>query len=173
MRYFIIYILVLVISGCSATQGLITNSEAFFKVSKREFKKERCGIYIDNFYQNKIEIIDKFGFINFETDTVFLLQKYNIQTGEFNESVWDTKSTLEYSKVRNKIDVVEKPLFPKYYYTLIENWDLDSIMSYEKKYGGDFGSNKIVAYKIVLKNGEIDTECITFDSFFSPELESK
>jgi hypothetical protein len=165
----IIIVLSFLIVSCTSSKTLVKNNETFFKSLKNHSKKKKCDY---NFYENIDTINERLDFVNYEDDTIFLIQEYNIQTGEFYESIWNSKSKVEYKRKSETLEYVEDLLFPKYYYSLVENWNLDKIKEYEDQYGNNFGANIVKAYKVDLNSGNLTLNCVSFSSFFSLDLEN-
>lgn len=151
------------IVSCTSSKILVKDNDTFFKSLKSHSKKKKCDY---NLYEKIDSVNEKLDFINYQEDIIFVIQEYNIQTGEFYESIWNSKSKFEYKRKGETLEYIEDSLFPKYYYSLVQNWDLDTIKKYEDKYGDNFGSNIVKAYKIDLNRGNLTLNCISFSSFF-------
>lgn len=162
-------IIAFLIISCSASKVLVKDGDTFLNTLKSQTKKEKCSFV----YNQDTSLIGKrLDFLDYENDTVYLIQEYNIQTGEFYVSIWSDKSQVEYKKNGQKVQFTEDLIFPKYYYSLIRGWDIEKIKKYENQYGDNFGANPVKAYKIRIDKGKLEVNCISFSSFFSPDLEN-
>lgn len=170
MRYIWIFTCFLILA-CSSKEKVVNNNLSFLQELKTQSKQTECGLYTDDFYENKKEIIKRLDSLMYKNHPIFLIQEYNHQSGEFYEAIWNKKSPkIEYKKDSRGINLVNN-LYPNYYYELIESWDTEKIKEYENKYGNNFGANPITGIKVEMNRGELKISCINFSSFYLLDTE--
>lgn len=161
-----IAILILLISGACASMKKITDfttfSETLYKLQKT---KKGCSFYPEKSFENRNKLGDKFNFINYKADTVYLLEAYSIETGILYNAIWTRNGKVEYKAQAFKVEI-DSSLFIKRLYKMIENWDIETIRKEDKEHGNLFGGLMMIGSKMVLYEGDAKLDCITFKEFF-------
>jgi len=161
-----IVILILLISGACVSMKKITDfttfSETLYKLQKT---KKGCSFYPEKSFENRNKLGDKFKFINYKADTVYLLEAFSIETGTLYNAIWTRKGKVEYKSQASKVEI-DSSLFIKRLYKMIENWDIEAIRKEEKEHGNLSDGLMMIGSKMILHEGDAKLECITFKEFF-------
>lgn len=154
----------IVVMACSSIKT-ITGFDSFSEKVQNEQKKKKCGFYPDMTYKGREQLRDKFDFINYARDTVYILESINPESGSLYQSVWTHKNRLEYKVQESKVEIVPSP-FIKRMYAMIESWDVLGIQKEEKEHGQLLGGSQMIGTRIILDNGKFTMECFSFKEFF-------
>lgn len=157
MKNKILILLSILLSSCSVKQKVFSNNDIFLLV-KNCSKKSKCGAYPDLFYENKNKLTAKLDFFDFQNDTIYFVQEYNIQTGELKESFWNKTDKVEYRSYMKKIELSDMKIFDAEIYSIVNLWDTKSINSVSDS----FGANTKTAFKVILENNRAHVECISW-----------
>lgn len=104
-------------------------------------------------------------FLTGQIDTLFLIEKYSIEDGEFKSRIWNTRDDINYSYLFNKIDYTEN-LFSNYMISLVQNWDTTQLKKEEITYSNMNPTNVICSTRVIkLKNG-YRIDIFSFKDFF-------
>lgn len=154
MKQVILILTTFFIFSCSASKKVVSNDDIFLAVKEVSVKK-KCGLYPDMYYENKKRLNDKINFLNISNDTIFLIQEYDIQSGELRESIWNKISKIEYVSLRGEIRVPKIQLFDTEIYDSVNSWSF----KIGNRKSRDFGSNDVVVYRIIIKQNKVNIDC--------------
>lgn len=157
MKNKIIMLLTILLFSCSVTQKVTSNNDIFL-VIKNSSKKNKCGAYPDLFYQNKNKLTTKIDFFDFQKDTIYFIQEYNIQTGELKESFWNKIDKVEYRSHMRKIELSDIKIFDDEVYSIVNTWNIKTI----NNVSNSFGANTKTAFKVILENNKAKVECVSW-----------
>ena len=150
--------------ACSSTKQLPMDSFSFLKELYKLEKEEKCGSYPKMEFEQRKKIHGEFDFINYSTDTVYILQSLDIQNGRLFESVWNGKKMISYIIHGSEIQIV--PNDPLRVHELIEAWDVTTIRKEEAANGGMLGGSWMRGMRVMIEKEAIQMECIAFEEFF-------
>ena len=157
MKNKIIILFAILLLSCSGTQKVSSNKDIYLAI-KNSSKKRKCSAYPDLFYQNKNKLTTKIDIFNFQKDTIYFIQEYNIQTGELKESFWNKTDKVEYRSYKKKIELSDVKIFDDEVYSVVNTWDIKSINSVSDS----FGTNTKTAFKVILENNKAKVECVSW-----------
>lgn len=87
------------------------------------------------FYQIRKKLFDKYqGILRGEVDTVYFMEKYEIEDATYYGIIWTKNDTVNYFSFANEIELTDKKSFTNKAISLISSWDTVSIRNEEKKY---------------------------------------
>lgn len=99
------------------------------------------------------------------TDTLYLIEAYDIETGTVFGEVWDLHNSIKYSYFNEKLEL-NTPVFTRYTHYLIEKWDTVGIQK-EENINGNLSNRLLMTgtrcYKVA---GSIKVDQIFFKEFF-------
>jgi hypothetical protein len=167
-KYFILIIVVLI--GCNTNQKLIRKNDisSIIYYSKQKCLSRKIDKY---FYNARKHIENKLNFINYVSDTVYVIQTIDPESSEHFESIWNHNGIVEYSWYINKISSIGVHNFMNRLYTLIENWDLETIKKEEVINKSSINGRTLFAMKIIINNNSFKCDCIEFEAFFNPKVD--
>lgn len=128
-------------------------------------KSENCGFYPKDEYKQRDKVMDKLGFINYLSDTVYILKSFIPSEGLFYEAIWTDRGKLEF-KWNNLQYEIGSEYFINRLYPMIENWDIATIKKEEKEHGGILGGASMMGTRLIIENGVMSMDCIAFQEFF-------
>ena len=165
MRIFLLTIVLSqLLNGC--------NAQSFLKISKALSKKQKdkSGTLKGfTFHQirEKLMGLKEAEFLNSEFDTLFLLEKFSLESGTYYGKIWSKHESISYSYSNNVFDFTNKSIFTNYTSFLIGKWDTIGIREQEKKYS-DMIPQHIIFASFINKNGSsYDIQTINFKEFFN------
>ncbi|RKO70756.1 hypothetical protein D7322_15925 [Sphingobacterium puteale] len=167
MKNFVLFFISFVFIGCSSIKNFNTFSKQIYKAQKVE---KDCGVYPKLSFESRKKVIDRIDFINYSNDTVYCLESYYTETGEYYSAIWTKKGTVEFKVYQNNLEYGQK-FFIKRLYKMIEEWDLPTIQKAEKESGGMLGGAMMMGAIITLDNGNFKMDCIQFKEFFNIGLD--
>lgn len=151
--------------SCSSTKQMVTDYPLFSKNFFLLQKKERCGFAPEDAYKQRKKIRDKILFIDYSSDTIYILKSFVMSEGAFYEAIWTDKGRLEF-KWNNLNYEIGSNYFIKRLYKLIENWDIETIKQEEKDHGDISDGSPIMGVRLIIENGIMRMDCIAFQEFF-------
>lgn len=93
-----------------------------------EFKKR-------TFYQVRKQLFDKYpSILRGKIDTVYFMEKYEIEDASYYGTIWTKSDTINYSLFANEIKLKDQKSFTIKAINLISSWDTASLRNEEKKY---------------------------------------
>lgn len=163
MKKHLFTLVILAMIGCSPIKDFKSFSKQLYKQQKRV---KECGIYPKISYNLRNQLTARLDFINYNQDTIFLLESYDIETGIFNNAIWTDKGKIEYESFSGNITVSDNNYFIERLYQMIECWDSTTIRQEEEKSSNMLGREMMFGARIVINKGELDIQCIRFNEFF-------
>ncbi|MGB4844043.1 MAG: hypothetical protein WBP16_06245 [Ferruginibacter sp.] len=115
---------------------------------------------------------DKLGFINYNQDTLYVIESYDIQDGSYRGRLWNRKGALQYEYFpKSGFNFNEDKLFTKYTIELVQKWDIASIREEERLYSDIIPVHFIYSSKITFgKQSKVD--CFKFKEFFNSKRDT-
>ena len=162
MKRLSLAVLIFVCSSC-ASQNEINSYSTFLKNLYALEKNEIGKKYASRSFERRNKFVCNCEFINYESDTVFLLEGFSVQDGLYYNVIWTCKGRVEYIDKGKTIEV-SSMLYSDRILKLIEEWDIKTIRGEEKEHG-TAGGLLIVAYRIIILNGKASYESIVFNEF--------
>lgn len=139
-----------------------------FNVIYKQQKKKKDILDVAsrfNFVRLKLNELDSLSFINPKVDTIYLLEKYDMETGISYGSIWNKCKILNYTYYHGGVlEFKTDNLFTKYMRALVSVWDIGAIKKEERRSNPISPSNIYATRIIVGKKAKIDF--FTFDEFF-------
>lgn len=129
---FFILLFSIVYSLCGCSQ-LRINKVSYLLSKKQddeigEFKRS-------TFYQVRKKLFDKYpSILSEKIDTVYFMEKYEIEDASYYGIIWTKNDTINYSLFANEIKLRDIKSFTNKSISLISSWDTVSIRNEEKKY---------------------------------------
>lgn len=121
----------------------------------------------NNFYENirkQLINMDSLNFISYG-DTVFFLETFEYETGISHGMIWNKHKSLTYQYFKNKLNFNGPCLFDKKTVGLVKMWNIEKIKSYEE--GSKLISPSLYfASRAIIKQKEINVDCIAFNEFY-------
>lgn len=111
--------------------------------------------------------LGKLYFFN-KSDTLFIVESSDLQSGEIFGQIWNSHSEIKYSKINTEFSFKESRLFTGYMLNLINKWDTLELKKEGEK-SNIFPNNSIYATRIVFIDGKTKIDCISFKDFYNPE----
>lgn len=115
---------------------------------------------------------DSLFFINQKTDTVFLLEMYDMETGISYGCIWNKCKSQNYTYYHGGIlEFKTDNLFTKYTRKLVSAWNINEIRKEEKNNPGFISRKTICATRIIIgEKSKVDM--ISFEEFFNFERDA-
>lgn len=161
MKNSIYCILVLGLYACSSIHDFPSLSKSLYKTQK----KENCGIYPKLLDKHSQFLAKKIDFINYENDTIYFLESFDITTSVFYRAIWTSKGKIEYKSQGNNILEYGEGYFINRLYGLIEKWDTTTIR-YEENRISINDASMMFGMRVFISNRQPNAECINFKEFF-------
>ncbi len=155
--------------GCSSGKNFTTFSKQIYKAQKG---KKKCGVSPKLSFESRKKLADTIDFIDYSNDTVYCLESYYIETGEYYGAIWTKKGTVEFKVHLNNLEYGQN-FFIKRLYKMIENWDLPALRKAERESDGMFGGGVMSGAKVIIDQGDFRMDCVQFDEFFNLQLDRK
>ena len=111
----------------------------------------------------------KLNFINWNNDTVFILESYELQSGTYNGRIWNKADTISYTYYKNTFSFDPQQLFTDYTIHLVQDWDTTSIRTEENANAIHTPEQNIYATRVLITPSNTRIECIRFKAFFKLE----
>ncbi len=166
MNFKLLLILLIMTNGIFAQK---LDKNIFDKIYK--FQKEEGDSIAANWFCKIHQSLNKFGKLKFinECDSVFILEKLDIETGVCYGRIWNNQKVLDYKYYtypKQNFDFSAKNVFSQYIQNLISNWDIETIKKDEKE-NSLISANNIFSYRIVLGD-TIKIDYLHFQEFHDP-----
>lgn len=148
--------------------------KGFKSVSKQVEKKcigERNKWGGESFHSLRTKLYNdgKLNFINFDFDTLYILESYEIESGNYMGRIWNRRGTLNYTYNKNSFSFDQQKLFTNHTVQLIQNWDTAAIRNEESINANKLPEKNINATRVFITNKKSEIECIKFKEFFKLE----
>ena len=151
------------ISGVSQSFNSISK-----QISRYEFTTGIRKTNEDCFFdvRGKLNSLGRLNFIG-KSDTIFLLESYNVENGDFYGRIWNAYDKVEYIYNNEKFDFNVNQIFTDYTCKLIINWDTTSIRHEEKINSLLTNPLNIYATRVIKIKDGFKIDSILFKEFFS------
>lgn len=118
-------------------------------------------------HQNRMALFDAgmLSFLDLQQDTIFLMAKTRIQTGQRAYRIWNKRGALNYTYTHPNLNVVEYVQFRPRNVELISNWDTVLLKVEEANRIGTFHELSVQAFRVIIKEGRKHFSCINFIEF--------
>lgn len=118
-------------------------------------------------HQNRMKLFDggMFNFLNLQQDTILLMAKTRIQTGQRVYRIWNKQGELNYSYTHPNLNSGENLQFSPRNVELITSWDTLSLRKEEANRATTFHELSIQAARVIIKDGKWQISCINFTEF--------
>jgi hypothetical protein len=102
---------------------------------KQDDKTGRLKRY--TFYQVRKDLFNKYPeILTGKIDTVYFMEKYEVEEGSIFGIIWTKKDTVNYYFCKNEINLSDRKFFTRKAMSLISAWDTALIRNEDKFYGG-------------------------------------
>lgn len=168
IKYLTFLIIISFAFSCKTISGIVdfdSFSEGVFKAKKRHYPKALCS-----YLHPRVLILDSLDFINYNSDTVFILQSWEHETSTISETLWTKKKKISYEYMVEIKFIDYHITIRDKVYNLIERWDIEKIRELENSYSGQLSSD-ILAIRVIINNYKMKCDFINFLSFFPPGWE--
>lgn len=146
MKFYVLFFsIACLLCGCSQ----LSIAKVSYLVGKKQDDKAG-GFKKSTFYQVRKQLFDKYpSILNGTIDTVYFIEKYEIEDASYYGTIWTKNDTVSYSLFANEIKLNDKKAFTKKVVSLVSSWDTASIRNEEKRYSTTpamvYGARAIVA----------------------------
>jgi len=161
MKTIIYIILILRLYACSSIHDFPSLSKSLYRTQT----KQNCGIYPKLIDTHSQFLADRIDFINYENDTIYFLESFDITTSVFYRAIWTSKGKIEYKSQGNNILEYGEGYFINRLYGLIEKWDTTTIR-YEENRISINGASMMFGMRVFISNSHPIAECVNFKEFF-------
>lgn len=151
-------------AGCSSAQN-VWDYSSFSKRLYKLQRNENCGFSPKDEYKQRNKVKDQLTFINFSSDTVYVIKSFVLSEGCFYEAIWTNKEKLEF-KWNNLQFEIGSEFFIRRLYPMVEKWDIAKIKEEENKNGGILDGASMMGMRLIIENGVMRMDCIAFQEFF-------
>lgn len=155
----------LLLASCSA-QHFVRISKLVQKNCARDISNSNKETF--HSVRSKLYKTGALNFIHSETDSVFILESYEFQTGRYIGRIWNKDGSVSYEYLRGIFNYREN-LFYNYTIALVNRWDTIAIREEEKVNAESLPQTLITASRVVEIDGKVNVECLVFKSFFNLE----
>ena len=142
-----------------ASKKIEKKCHEYHKKNRQSFHKIRSLFY----GQGKLD------FLNPVFDTLYILEHFDIETGDYNSRIWNSKGALTYIFNKSEIKFLSEGLYTKFTIELIEKWDIPVIRNEEKINANLIPQIHIRGLRIVMKKKKIHIDCVKFKEVFNLE----
>jgi hypothetical protein len=169
MKIIILFLLVVAFSYPCNSQNM-NFTDVSKAVSKKHYKAGLKSKKPDEFHKLRLLLYKQYNpeFI-IRSDTLFILESFHYETGEYFGQIWSTKGEVSYVYNNNQFNTDNQRIFSSYMTMLVEKWDLTSIKVEEKHNSNMLPNNPIIATRVIISNSSILIDCIRFNDFFKLE----
>lgn len=165
MRLTVVIIMASVLYSCTSTKFINVskqidkNCSGNNKWKGKSFHDLRTKLYKEN----------KLGFLSLGFDTLYVLESYGIESGNYIGRLWNKNGMVSYTYHNNTFSFEQSNLFTDYTVQLVQNWDTVGIRREENRNGVNLPERHITASRIIGRDKEFEIECIRFKDFFDPK----
>lgn len=137
------------------------------KISKYEFSTGLRKVKKDYFFhiRKQLNSLDKLDFIT-KSDTLFLLESYSVENGNFYGLVWNAFDKVGYIYNNKKFEFDVSKIFTDYTRELVQGWDTTSIRQEERTNSTMTNPRNIYATRVIKSKDVLKIDCIMFKEFF-------
>jgi hypothetical protein len=147
-------------------------SQTFTQLSKKlqeKSTKAQVKPTTITFHDLRVKLFDsgKLNFVNFNEDTLYLLETYDIQSGGYHGRIWNKNNYIQYVYFYNSgFNYYEKTMFTEFTIDLIQRWDIDGIREEERLNSGWTPVYLIYGSRIIFSN-KPKIDYLKFKRFFN------
>ncbi len=165
MRKLLIYsLLAFVFVNCSSKNQLIDSK----KIYEKSYSCLELNIHELIYYKNvRLNALNELKYTK-HNDTLFILEKSTLE-GPFYFTIWNKRDTISYSNISGSFEMKRKSLYTKHIMKLVTEWNLIDIRKEEEINSNLIPQEIIYATRIILKNGNPNSDCMVFKEFFNFE----
>lgn len=137
------------------------------EISKYEYRSGMRKIKKDRFHEVRLKL-GKMGKLSFaaNSDTLFLLESYNIENGDFYGLVWNRQDSVGYVYNNGSFKFDSHNSYTNYTRQLVQNWDTVAIRREEKMNSSMVTPGDIYATRVIKRKGSLEIDRIKFAEFF-------
>lgn len=148
--------------------------KGFISISKQVEKKcvgKRSKWKSESFHSLRTKLYNerKLNFINSDFDTLYILESYEIENGNYIGSIWNRRGALNYTYNKNNFSFDQQKVFTDYTVQLVQNWNTAAIRMEESMNANSLPEKYINGTRVFIANTKIEIECIKFKQFFKLE----
>ncbi len=165
MRLTVVILMASVLYSCTSTEFISASKQidkdcnGNNKWKGKSFHALRTQLYKEG----------KLGFLSSGFDTLYVLESYDIESGNYIGRLWNEKGTVSYTYHNNHFSFEQSSLFTDYTIQLVQNWDTIGIRREENINAINLRERYINASRVISRNKEFETTCIKFKDFFDPK----
>lgn len=143
-------------------------SKVSSKISEIQIKNKlrKKGYDLDANIRRQVIDMDSLNFIS-SCDNVFFLETYDYQTGISYGLIWNKYKSIAYEYSNDNLFFNALSIFDKHIIDLVGMWDVEKIKINGQK-STLISPLTIFASRAIIKQAEIQVDCIAFDDFFVP-----
>lgn len=144
--------------------------EVSLAISKEQLKEDLRTKGEDYYHTIRTKLIELDSLDIFQnSDTLFLLETYEYETGTFYGKIWSTKTIINYTYKLGTFNFGESSVFSDFTCDLLEKWDIKTIREEEMQNSTMTSPFFIYGTRAIIKDEAVKVECIGFKEFFSLE----
>ncbi|HEY0065717.1 MAG TPA: hypothetical protein VGB46_00090 [Flavisolibacter sp.] len=164
---------VLIIAASASLLLTSCSAQGFIKASRQVHNscaKAKAGKNTETYHSVRAKLHEsgKLSFTEPGFDTLFLLEKYEIETGKYIGRIWNRGGSVSYEYSRGKFSYREN-LFTGHTVYLVEKWDTLSIRKEETENATIMPERRINAARVINHKGKLKIDCMSFREFFKLE----
>lgn len=171
MKTHILPLVGLFLSGCCSTP-LIKISRELGKI-----QGDNTGIYKKKTFHDVRKLVIEDGrkdfFDLYDSDTLFIIESFSIETGNYYGQLIKRGNVLGYlaNMFNDQISYKTENIFSKYKIQLVKSWDTTAIREDEEKFPISNHVHSIYASRIIKEGDVLRYDVFKFMDFFNPEQE--
>lgn len=152
------------LSSCSAQNFVATSKKVEKTCANKSVWKGKT------FHNLRTELYNdgRIAFVESMLDTLYILESYAIEAGDYTGKIWNSKGSLSYNYLKGRFNYPDK-VFTDYTVRLVETWDTASIRKEEIENATSLPEKWIKATRIINQSGKVKIDCINFREFFKLE----
>jgi hypothetical protein len=166
MAGYIFLLLVFFLSSCSQ-RGFVSLSK---KIENEctSVKRKWAGT---TFHELRAKLYNEgmLNFMNADMDTLYIMERYDIESATFSGRIWNRKGVLNYTYDRRSFSFDEQKLFTDYTVQLVQDWNTVVIRMEESTNAHSIPEHNINASRVFITKGKNRIDCILFKEFFKLE----
>lgn len=148
-------------SGLSQSFEAVSKKiSAFGKSSKSKWKGE-------TFYDVRMKLFHtgRINFINYSSDTLFLLESYDIESGTYMGMIWNSKDELNYKYYKGNFEFNSKRNFTNHEIDLVRQWNTIAIRKEQENGDNQLHERWIKGIMVKKLRGKSEVQCLSFEEF--------
>ena len=104
-------------------------------------------------------------FIDYNEDTLFMIENYGIDTGKEDFRIWNRNNELNFTYYKNSFEFRKEAAFGNKVISLVQNWDLEGIKKEIKNNEMLSSVSYCNGYRIIINHKNIEVSKIFLDQF--------